>query len=92
MKNVDKRYALRTPLKKMITVSGKVTVKPTLFPIESDSLGNFFTCFYCRFIQDVPSNRVISALEGKFGRVGEPFVLVLEGLFMKISNLCKNHL
>jgi hypothetical protein len=41
---------------------------------------------------DIPSNRVISALEGKFGRVGEPFVLVLEGLFMKISNLCKNHL
>ncbi len=35
-------------------------------------------------------NRVISSLEGKFGRVGEHFVLVLERLFMKISNLCKN--
>ena len=35
-------------------------------------------------VRNVPSNRVISALEGKFGRVGEPFVLVLEGLFMKI--------
>ncbi len=40
----------------------------------------------------VPSNRVISSLEGKFGTVGEPLVLVLEGLFMKISNLCKNYL
>jgi hypothetical protein len=40
----------------------------------------------------VPSNRVISSLEGKFGTVGDTFVLVLEPLFMKISNLCKNHL
>jgi hypothetical protein len=38
----------------------------------------------------VPSNRVISSLEGKFGTVGETFVLILEPLFMKISNLCKN--
>jgi hypothetical protein len=38
----------------------------------------------------VPSNRVISSLEGKFGTVGDTFVLVLEPLFMKISNLCKN--
>jgi hypothetical protein len=27
---------------------------------------------------------------GKFGIVGENFVLVLESFFMKISNLCKN--
>jgi hypothetical protein len=40
----------------------------------------------------VPSNRVISSLDGKFGTVGETFVLVLEGLFIKISNLYKNHL
>jgi hypothetical protein len=40
----------------------------------------------------VPSNRVISSLEGKFGIVGKLFVLVVEHLFMKISNLCKNHL
>jgi hypothetical protein len=40
----------------------------------------------------VPSNRVISSLEGKFGTVGDTFVLVLEPLFMKISNLCKNNL
>ena len=40
----------------------------------------------------VLSNRVISSLEGKFGTVGDTFVLVLEPLFMKISNLCKNHL
>ncbi len=43
-------------------------------------------------VQTVPSNRVISSLEGKFGTVGDTFVLVLEPLFMKISNLCKNHL
>ncbi len=36
--------------------------------------------------------RVISSLEGKFGTVGDTFVLVLEPLFMKISNLCKNQL
>ncbi len=40
----------------------------------------------------VPSNRVISSLEGKFGTVCDTFVLVLKPLFMKISNLCKNHL
>jgi hypothetical protein len=40
----------------------------------------------------IPSNRVISSLEGKFGTVGDTFVLVQEPLFMKISNLCKNHL
>jgi hypothetical protein len=40
----------------------------------------------------LPSNRIISSLEGKFGTVGETFVLVLEPLFMKISNLCINHL
>jgi hypothetical protein len=45
-----------------------------------------------QFTFSVPSNRVISSLEGKFGTVGEPFVLVLEGLFMKILNLCKNDL
>jgi hypothetical protein len=45
--------------------------------------------FYYKII---PSNRVISSLEGKFGIVGDTFVLVLEPLFMKISNLCKNHL
>jgi hypothetical protein len=43
-------------------------------------------------ISTVPSNWVISSLEGKFGTVGDTFVLVLEPLFMKISNLCKNHL
>ncbi len=32
----------------------------------------------------LPSNRVISSLEGKFGTVGDTFVLVLEPLFMKI--------
>ncbi len=37
----------------------------------------------------VPSNRVISSLEGKFSTVGDSFVLVLGPLFMKISNLCK---
>ncbi len=40
----------------------------------------------------IPSNRVISSLEGKFGTIGDTFVLVLEPLFMKKSNLCKNHL
>ncbi len=40
----------------------------------------------------VPSNRVISSLEGKFSTVGESIVLVIERLFMKISNLCHNHL
>jgi hypothetical protein len=40
----------------------------------------------------VPSNRVISSLEGKFGTVGESFVPVIECFFMKISNLCKNQL
>jgi len=45
-----------------------------------------------RTINCLPSNRVISSLEGKFGTVGDTFVLVLEPLFMKISNLCKNHL
>ncbi len=44
------------------------------------------------FYDLVPSNRVISSLEGKFGTVSDTFVLVLEPLFMKISNLYKNHL
>jgi hypothetical protein len=43
-------------------------------------------------LQCIPSNRVISSLEGKFGIVGKLFVLVVGHLFMKISNLCKNHL
>jgi hypothetical protein len=43
-------------------------------------------------VGEIPSNRVISSLEGKFGRVGESFVPVIEPLFMKISNLCKSHL
>jgi hypothetical protein len=51
-----------------------------------------YLTIYEEAIMNIPSNRVISSLEGKFGTVGEPFVLVLEGLFMKISNLCKNHL
>ncbi len=33
---------------------------------------------------NVSSSRVISSLEGKFGTVGDTFVLVLEPLFMKI--------
>jgi hypothetical protein len=45
-----------------------------------------------RWLNCIPSNRVISSLEGKFGTVGDTFVLVLEPFFMKISNLCKNHL
>jgi hypothetical protein len=45
-----------------------------------------------KLAKKVPSNRVNSSLEGKFGTVGDTFVLVLEPLFMKISNLCKNHL
>jgi hypothetical protein len=62
-------------------------------------LENKFFDFLSRFLRvwlqslkKVPSNRVISSLEGKFGIVGDTFVLVLEPLFMKISNLCKKHL
>ncbi len=44
------------------------------------------------FLFSLPSNRVISSLDGKFGTVGDTFALVLEPLFMKILNLCKNHL
>ncbi len=36
-------------------------------------------------------NRVISSLEGNFGTVSETFVQVLERLFIKIWNLCKNY-
>ncbi len=43
-------------------------------------------------LDTVPSNRVFSSLEGKFGTIGETFVMILERLFMKISNLCKNDL
>ncbi len=39
----------------------------------------------------IPSNRVISSLEGKFGTVCETFLSVLERLFMEISDLCKKH-
>jgi hypothetical protein len=52
--------------------------------------GFFVVCFAELIV--VPSYRVISSLEGKFGTVSEIFVLVLERLFMKISNWCKNHL
>jgi hypothetical protein len=67
--------------------------------VTTKSLQDFLfrpTFFYCNeCIWRVPSNRVISSLEGKFstvGDTGDTFVLVLEPLFMKISNLCKNHL
>jgi hypothetical protein len=40
----------------------------------------------------VPSNRVISSMEGKFVTDCKTSLPVLERLFMKISNLCKNHL
>jgi hypothetical protein len=38
----------------------------------------------------VPSNRVISSLEGKFVTVCATFVPVTARSFLKISNLCKN--
>jgi hypothetical protein len=44
----------------------------------------------CRGVYTVKSGNIVTG--GKFGTVGEPFVLVLERLFMKTSNLCKNHL
>ncbi len=42
----------------------------------------------------LPSNRVISSLEGKFGTVGDTFVLVLEPLFMNqicVKTICEWH-
>jgi hypothetical protein len=39
--------------------------------------------------KSVPSNRVISSVEGKFGTVCENFLPVLERLFMKICYLNK---
>jgi hypothetical protein len=44
------------------------------------------------FTHCIPSNRVFSSLEGKFGTVDGTFVLVIDDLFMKISNICKNSL
>jgi hypothetical protein len=52
-----------------------------------DSLFSFSTCLII-----VPSNWVTPSLVGKFGTVGQTFVPVIDHLFMKISNLCKNSL
>jgi hypothetical protein len=74
-------YAVKTECKQCTQMSGRFN-KP--LPREDS-----FTLHLILLQEDfslLPSNRVISSLEGKFGTVDDTFVLVLEPLFMKISN------
>jgi hypothetical protein len=70
-----------------------MSVPPIVMEMQTGSTNNFLFVKSMNILFGdcwLPSNRVISSLEGKFGTVGEPFFPVLEPLFMKISSLCKN--